>query len=365
MLLCVLLLIGYLVPELRSIRHGSIFLVSLIALRNGEIRLKNPKFLLGFTSIMFYGLAISVSQQSLLSFKFFLLLLSPFLAALIFFSSLSQLIPKFLRLFYYASVIFQVAAIAKLGRGITGLGIFQLIGANETSNLLLSTSSEIENSFGFIFGYLGLYFMMRKEYRHFAVCLFLFILNYKRIVLLGFILAAGYYLLVTLRGLKNVPLRSLIYAAPFILVLLLIEIGSGDLNQWALDVTGRTMNHLTTGRYAIHHELYQNFFEFPRLFFGYGIGHAHSAVRTFEFTRMTLVHSDYLMIMYDFGLIGFILLFSLLLRNLLTSSASAVYLIFFLVMLIFDNTIIYFDVMFLLYLLLLDETKKPALVLGR
>jgi hypothetical protein len=70
-----------------------------------------------------------------------------------------------------------------------------------------------------------------------------------------------------------------------------------------------------------------------------------------------LVHSDYLMIMYDFGLFGFTFFFALFMKQFLKSARHAVFIIFFLVILIFDNTIIYYDVMFLLYLLLINETR--------
>lgn len=363
-LLCVVMLAGYLIPELRSIRHGSIAIVLLLAILTGGVRVRKPKFILAFSTLMLYGLLVSFDNISLLSFKFFLLFFSPLVSAFILTSSIPGQLERFLRLFYIISVVFQVVAIAKVGKGITTLGIFQMVGAKETSSLFFSTSSEIENSFGFIFGYFGLFFLTKRERWNFLICLFLFILNYKRIVLGGFIMAAAYYFYAQLRSKSQIPFKPMIIGAPFILLAILIEVGSGNLNQAAMEMTGRTMNHLTTGRYATHHALYDSFFELPELAYGYGVGFSSSVVRTYDFTKMTLVHSDYLMLMYDFGFIGFIIFFILFFRNFLHNSNQAVYIIFFLMVLIFDNTIIYFDVMFLLYLLLIYETEKSHLVLS-
>jgi len=358
------MLAGYLIPELRSIRHGSIAIVLLLAILTGGVRVRKPKFILAFSTLMLYGLLVSFDNISLLSFKFFLLFFSPLVSAFILTSSIPGQLERFLRLFYIISVVFQVVAIAKVGKGITTLGIFQMVGAKETSSLFFSTSSEIENSFGFIFGYFGLFFLTKRERWNFLICLFLFILNYKRIVLGGFIMAAAYYFYAQLRSKSQIPFKPMIIGAPFILLAILIEVGSGNLNQAAMEMTGRTMNHLTTGRYATHHALYDSFFELPELAYGYGVGFSSSVVRTYDFTKMTLVHSDYLMLMYDFGFIGFIIFFILFFRNFLHNSNQAVYIIFFLMVLIFDNTIIYFDVMFLLYLLLIYETEKSHLVLS-
>ena len=364
-LLCAVLLAGYLVPELRTIRHASVFIIFVISALSGGVKLGQSKFLFVFLCLLTYGLVVAVDNISILTFKFFFLFLSPLVAAFMFSASLKHVVTPFLKLLFFLSVLFQITAIFKSGHGFSSLGIFQLINSNQNVNVLLSTSSEIENSFGFVFGYFGLYFLMRKEYRYFAICFFLFILNYKRVVLLGFISATGYLLYVQMFRPKRIPFKGLIVASPYLILALLIAVSSGALNDLATSMTGKTMNHLTTGRYATYHELYNHLFELPRLFLGYGIGFASSNVRLFEFTRMTLVHSDYLMIMYDLGIFGFIAFFTLFKSQFLRSANHAVYIIFFFVVLIFDNTIIYFDVMFLLYLLLINENQESDLVLVR
>lgn len=355
--LSVVLLAGYIVPELRTFRHASVFIILFISVLNKRVRLGQTRFVFLFLCLLVYGLLVSTDNFSILTFKFFLLFLSPIVGAFIFSASLRHVVSPFLKLLFFTSVIFQFMAIFKSGHGFSTLGIFQLLNSNQNANVFLSTSSEIENSFGFIFGYFGLYFLMRKKYRYFAICFFLFVLNYKRVVLLGFVAATGYLLFVQLIRPKKIPFKTLITVSPFLILSLLIAVSSGDLNSVALDLTGKTMNHLTTGRYAMYHELFNNLFELPRLFFGYGVGFSSSNVRLFEFTRMTLVHSDYLMIMYDFGLFGFTFFFALFMKQFLKSARHAVFIIFFLVILIFDNTIIYYDVMFLLYLLLINETR--------
>ena len=358
-----LIFIGYLIPELGTLKHFATVVIIAIASFKKEVSIQRVGFLVGVLALMLYSLIIASVNPELYSLKFFGLFTSPAIAAFVFGSRGGKKVTGFIKMFFLTAVIFQLAVIFSQEESIRNLGILKLVLSDDSSNLLLSSSSGIENSFGFVFGYLGLYFLIRKEYRYFLLCLFLFFINYKRIVVIGFGMSAIYYLFTRIRFIKKIPFKTALSISPFILLLVIIEISSGNLNQLASEFTGKSMNHLTTGRYTIHHELYQQFFEFPRLFFGYGIGHTNSAVRTFDFTRMTLAHSDYLMFMYDFGLVGFTAFFVLFFRNFLTSVNNAVYIIFFLVVLIFDNTIIYFDVMFLLYLLLIHETEKSSLVL--
>ena len=311
-LISAIVLIGYLIDGYSTVRHFSILLLLVFAGSKSGITFKKGQFMFGLVSILFYAIIISLHSPSLYTLKTAALIFSPFVAASLLSSSAKTNIHQFIKTFFIVAVIFQVIALATSESSIVDLGAFQLLSAATSSDILLSTNSDIESSLGMIFGYLGLYFLTTKKYRYFTFCFMLFLLNYKRIVLVGFVLSAGYYLIISIRKSRSLPLKTWLYAAPFILLTLLLAISSGELNELVTDITGRGMNHITTGRYAIHNEIFETLFIYPQIFFGYGIGQTHQMVASFSFTHMTLVHSDYLMLLYDIGIIGFSFFFVLL-----------------------------------------------------
>jgi|GEM_PF-1956855 len=364
--MCLFLLSGYLYSELRTARHVTVFFVLAYAAASGTLRLKHPRFIVSFLLILFYGLVVSIPNTSLLTFKFFFLFVSPLLSAYVFSASLRSRQAEFIDFFFLASILFQAASIVLAGQGLMSLGLVQAIFSRGGSGALLVTSvSEIENSFGFIFGYYCIYYLNRRRYSYFLISFIFIVLNYKRVILIAFLVAVAYLLIFRGKNPKRVPLNWLITAGPFIILIFLILLGNGSLNKIIDSNFHISANQLTTGRYNIYHELSLRLFEAPRIFFGYGLGHASEHVRTFEFSRMTLVHSDYLMIMYDLGYFGFTLFFLLLKSHIATIFNKAVLMVFFLMVLIFDNTVIYFDVMFLFYLLILHEDQESNLVLDR
>lgn len=353
-----LILIGYLFNHLSTTRHISTLLILMfVGFGNQRVSIKKAKFLLGLSSILLYSIIVSLDSPSLYTLKSAALILSPLLGVLFLTSSKKLNSKDFINVFFYVAVSFQIIALVTSKTNIASLGVIQLLSASDTSRILLTTESEIESSLGMIFGYLSLYFLTSKRYKHLAVCLALFLLNYKRIVLLGFMVSTCFHLISLMTFSSRIPFRRIIYAIPFLALVLLVEMGSGNLNDLSLDLTGRTMNQLTTGRYAIHHQLFIDLFKSPEILFGYGIGHTHQMVSSYGFTRMALAHSDYLMLMYDIGIFCFVIFFVLFFKTFLTSKRNAVYIIFFLTLLFFDNTIIYFDAMFILYLILIDSQQ--------
>lgn len=358
-----LVLIGYVVDGFSTLRHFSTFIILFFVASSGGLSLTKGRYTLGLTALLFYSILASLQTPSLYTLKTAALILSPLLAASFLSSSKKAKIDQFIITFFFVAVAFQSFALMTSKASIASLGALQLLSSIGSSDVLLSTNSEIESSLGMVFGYLSLFFLTNRKFRYFTFCFILFLLNYKRIVLVGFVLAIGYHFLSGLNRRHRVPLRVLMYSSPFMFLALLIEISSGNLNEFISGMFGRSINHITTGRYAIHHELFARLFGLPRLFFGYGIGHTHQTVGTFNFTHMALAHSDYLMLFYDFGIICFMVLFFLFFKTFLTSRRNAVYIIYFLVLLIFDNTFIYFDTMFILYLLLINSQKSERLSL--
>lgn len=357
-----MLLIGYLIPQLSFVKHLSFAFIALTSISGNKIKIQGSRFVLGMIALLTYGVIIGLPNTSIqITAKSFLLLLSPLFAASLLASGPEKYIERLLIVFFFVAVVFQLLLIGSSKDALTSLGMFQLfLSAKSDGDFLLSTGSSIENSFCFLFGYLALYFLNQRKYGYLVVCLILFLLNYKRIVLGGFVLSFFYWLLFHNRTGKKVALKPLISTIPFISVGLLLILSSGIYNYAISRIIGTSINQLTTGRYNSHHGLFESMFELPNVILGYGLGKSVETLRSFDFTELAWIHSDYLMLFYDLGIVGFLIFFISFNKKFLTSTINATYIIFFFILLFFDNTLIYFDTMFICYTLLLMPSSEST-----
>ncbi len=354
------LLVPYIDSSISAIRHLMIFYIVLIAyIFRRKAVLPRSGFAIGLTILLSFGLTNSlITNPSSYDLKFYLLLLSPMLGAFFYFGFISFQARKFIVHLFFMSIIIQVVVILNSKSGIFELGFFQLFLHNASDVFLHSAHSDVESTFSFLFGYFAIYFILARKHYLLGLSILMMLINYKRIVLIGFTCSTIYIVVDNLLGhFKFV--RRLIWLLPSVLICFLIVFSSGMISQFVSDQFGMSINQLTTGRYEIQRELFDRLFRMPEIIFGHGGGSTHENVTTFGFTRLTLAHSDYLVLLYDFGILGFVIFFGLFRRYLCRSSSQYAYIVFFFIVLTATNTVVFFTVMFLFYLLLLIEDDQP------
>lgn len=359
--LSAILLAPYVSPSISTIRHFSVFYILFLAVWLGKVKVSEKRFLFAFASIASLSVLISSTGDAFpYNLKYFSLLLSPLVAVLIFHGSVPRLIPRLIKQLFILSCVVQMWVILQSKVGLFSMGLFQSIAFGDERSVLLSASSEIESGFCFIFAYFSIYYFQRRRYWLLVIAIFLMLLNFKRIVFLGFCGGIAFELLINRLHYVSKTLGRLIWLIPFVSLLMLLGVSTGNWNGLIKSTTGASVNQLTTGRYKVYHELYQNLFSIPEIIIGHGLGTTNTTVTNYEYTNLVLAHSDYLLLFYDFGIIGFVAFFYLLKSRLIRTPTQFPLTIFFFIVLSMDNTIIYFDVMFVFYLLSLHIKRHSG-----
>ena len=276
-----ILLTPYLYGNFSTFRHFLIFYIIGLARLRGNVKITDKRLVFSFVIIATFGFLISMTNgPGLLNTKYSLLLISPLISAFIFYGSLKHLIPTLIRQLFVFSCLTQIIVVMQSKSGLFSLGLFQVLSYGEDSTIFLSSFSDIESSFCFMFAYFSIFFFQKKHFGNFTLALFMTLLNYKRIVLVGLSLALFTEVIVNRLNYQSKWFGRLIWVAPYVGVTVLLMASTGQFNSIVKDSTGRGMDQLTTGRYEIHQELNKRLFTLPDIIFGHGIGTTHTEVST-------------------------------------------------------------------------------------
>lgn len=237
--------------------------------------------------------------------------------------------------------------------------------AREIGHFSLQDSQGLfEGGMSFVFGIYAIYYLSIKKYILHVICLILVAITLKRIVLLGIIVAIVINVLP-----KRIQQSSMMQYSVLLIsgtvVLGIFFLTTGWMDEEIKNITGMNVAQLTLGRtyhyYGVVYDVLQNPFG---VIFGNGVGSAYEKATTaYSGDALTPnLHSDTLKILYEYGILFFIIFFTCLGRW--KNTGAQILTIYTSIVLITDNTLIYSNVMFvyiLCFTVLNSRSKKvPA-----
>jgi hypothetical protein len=245
--------------------------------------------------------------------------------------------------------------------------VFQII---ISGNLSIGTLTDIsladskaafESTLAFPIGLLLIYSLYTKKYSLFWLNLIFVVLAFKRIVLLGVLIAILAYFIP--KKIKNIFLNPYLITVFIVIALSIqVEVASGAYDKLVNQELGMSVNHLLMGRQALWNNIlvYSDFEYSSFLFWGIGHSGVTSALKDIYHGRDILLHSEFLKILLENGYL-ILIAFSFLLTN-VKGEIHKILSLFLVLLLSSDNVLIYHHVM-ITYLMLMafsDETKQAV-----
>jgi hypothetical protein len=226
---------------------------------------------------------------------------------------------------------------------------------------LLTSASSTESPYAFDFGLFAIYFFLRKKKINCFIALLFTLISFKRIALLGVILAFVTFFL--LKGFYQKPQRypRVLLIATVINVFIVINLylfSVGSYDDLIEKVFGVSANYLSQGRY----ELYQGIFEQVKasvLIAGLGLG-SITHYLTVNQAFLENLHSDILKSFLEFGAPLFVFWIFQFYKKTSKELQLLIISLYINIMFLTDNVFIYFDVMLFYYLIvvLVKENQK-------
>ena len=222
----------------------------------------------------------------------------------------------------------------------------------------LESRSTLESGYSFAFGVFALYYLLKQRYVWFMINLVLAALTLKRIVLIG--LAVTILVWIIPKKVRRIFLNPyLITLCVGLFLYLAVGFADGDYDKLLIKLFDISPNHLLQGRQEIWRRMFDaidfNFLDFSV----YGIGLGKSVTVLMEsFHQDTLIHSDFLGIMVEYGVV-ITIVFAFLL-NFQKSDNERLMALYLTVVFISDNVLIYQFVMLPYLLLQIDLSKRET-----
>jgi len=222
---------------------------------------------------------------------------------------------------------------------------------------IIESHSSLESGYAFIFGLFTLYYLVKKRYLLVLINLVLACLTLKRIVLVGIMASVMVWFIP--RKVRRVFLNPYVVTVCVLLLMYFsIEMTRGSYDRFIVDLTGMSLNHLLQGRQDMWLRVLQkiDFNYFDYLFYGVGLGQTRTVISEI-FHQNTILHSDFLAIMLEYGIVtmcGFCILL-----NIQKSDEERLLALFLTILFLTDNVLSYVYVM-LPYLLLQADLAKIA-----
>ena len=207
---------------------------------------------------------------------------------------------------------------------------------------LLDSKGILESTDCFIFGFFAIYYASISELKKSLFCFVLIFISLKRIVLLGCL--ASLLVLFLDRKIFNVNRPIILFGFASFCTVITVCFGAGVFDQLIFDVFGVSPNYLTMGRSNIFGSVVDDFLTGKGLVFGNGLGTVYPKVEMASNGLNHNLHSDLLKVLYEYGLVGFILLFSFLSR--LPENVNVGFFVILIASFMTDNILIYSHVMF-------------------
>ncbi len=209
-----------------------------------------------------------------------------------------------------------------------------------------------ESWLAFPLGLFTIYYFLEKRRWFFLISLCFFLLSFKRIALVGFIVVLGFWFLnekVLKKSFQPKQFAKLLLGVNIIFVASVYLFVSGFFSIFVKRYFNMSINHLTQGRFVVYNDVLNQFSQ--DLWTGSSLGSIHLYLRK-KYETFEYIHSDILKIVIELGVFSFIiwLLFFIVIN---IKGEKSVYIILFLnILFITDNVFIYFDTLFVFYLIL-------------
>jgi hypothetical protein len=246
-------------------------------------------------------------------------------------------------------VLFLLFSLTYLAAILEQSGLKALATLNVT-NLFLPSESLSENNFGIVFGLFALHFLMRRKWIWFVFAVVCSLLVSKRTLIIGFLMALGYWIFTGLPHMKdrkpNRVLLFLIYIGLGLSAIFLIEIGEYVLEWAGLSKMG--LHHFLMGRDDLLLTLRgASFSGSLGSIFGHGPGSAdcYLALKGAGWGPLSdepfNPHNDHMKLIYDYGYAGYLLFFFVLYEFYAATRRGSVLLVYTMTVFCFENSLIY------------------------
>ncbi|WP_353164628.1 hypothetical protein [Empedobacter brevis] len=219
-------------------------------------------------------------------------------------------------------------------------------------NALKMSEFPTESWMAFPFGLFLIYYLEKKDKIRIFLALIFFLLCFKRISFIAFILGYGaywfIYKLIKIEYNKKRLIQYIIFLNFFLIVNMYLFV-NGTYSYFIKKYTGITVNHFTQGRFRIYNDTLNHFSD--QIILGNSLGVTNIYLSE-KFKNIALLHSDLLKLIIEIGIILFVIwLISFMVVNLNDKKAIPI-ILYINILFISDNVFIYFDTLFLFYLIL-------------
>jgi hypothetical protein len=228
-------------------------------------------------------------------------------------------------------------------------------------NALRYSTFPTESWMAFPFGIFSIYYIVEKKNKLALFALVFFLLSFKRISMVGFIVSIGVYLL-SYRYLNYNFNRKKITS--YFLSLNLFFLGvlylfiNGFFTRIIYKQTGISINWFTQGRFQIYNDVINHFSD--KTWLGSSLGSTHLFILQ-KYKDIAFLHSDILKIIIEFGFISFTIWLGYFMYINLGTKKSVPIILYINILFLSDNVFIYFDTLFILYLVLVKFKNDDSI----
>ena len=225
---------------------------------------------------------------------------------------------------------------------------------------LTYSSFDTESWMAFPFGIFSLYFLIEKRYSKGFFSLGLFILSFKRISMVAFILSMAvyfFYFVVLKRNFKRNKIVAYFLTFNILLLTVLYFFINGDFTKLIYKNTGISVNQFSQGRFQIYNDIINHFSD--KIWTGSSLGYTNIYLSN-KYVDISFLHSDILKLIIEFGIFSFLIWMVYFMYTNISNYKSVPIVLFINVLFLSDNVFIYFDTLFIFYLVLIkfDQDAK-------
>jgi hypothetical protein len=201
----------------------------------------------------------------------------------------------------------------------------------------------LESALAFPIGAVTLYFLHTGRWGRALMAFVLLFLAFKRIAFLGVAIAVGFDLVLG-RFIRQGAARTI--ALTVVITLSAAALFSAQLFELVsstLDLEQTSANSISLGRYDIATRLWQDIVPGPlgKWLIGFGPGAADSVVTATTAGTLTNAHNDWLKILYDYGVIGLVVMHIVLFHTLTGHRLGVMLYLYGATVMMTDNILIY------------------------
>lgn len=247
----------------------------------------------------------------------------------------------------------SIIYIAALAAAAQLLNVALVASKGELIFSLQDSESSFESYLSFFFGAVAVFFAVRKSYILTLCFSLLTVVGSKRIALLAMVVSMLFSFITGRRLFKNgfsPVIGFVIFIVIGIYAINIVPIAEALIRFFDINMS---VNQFTQGRAKLSYALIGDLYNKPttELFFGSGAGFADNIAFETSNGALNLPHNDYLKMLSDYGIVGFILILGGLSFSLCRSKAGSCMLLYLSILFISDNVIVYTPIMLIIFLL--------------